>query len=101
MARLGDVFTLIRNGASIKQSDGLGGFPITRIETISDKTVDRNKFGYAGITDLQKYQAYILQDGDILMSHINSEGCVRRNCCLLEFLLERDIITFEGHKGEL
>lgn len=28
--------------------------------------------GYAGITDVQKYTPYILQDGDILMSHINS-----------------------------
>lgn len=73
MARLGDVFSVIRNGASIKQTDGAGGFPITRIETISNREVDRNKFGYAGIEDADKYRGYILQDGDILMSHINSE----------------------------
>ena len=73
MARLGDVFSVIRNGASIKQTDGAGGFPITRIETISNRKVDRNKFGYAGIKDVDKYYEYILQDGDILMSHINSE----------------------------
>ena len=73
MARLGDVFSVIRNGASIKQTDGAGGFPITRIETISNREVDRNKFGYAGIKDIDKYHEYILQDGDILMSHINSE----------------------------
>lgn len=73
MARLGDVFVLIRNGASIKQTEGAGGIPITRIETISNREVDRNKFGYAGIQDIQKYGDYILQDGDILMSHINSE----------------------------
>ena len=73
MARLGDVFSIIRNGASIKQTDGAGGFPITRIETISNREVDRNKFGYAGIKDIDKYHEYILQDGDILMSHINSE----------------------------
>ena len=73
MARLGDVFSVIRNGASIKQTDGAGGFPITRIETISNRKVDRNKFGYAGIKDADKYYEYILQDGDILMSHINSE----------------------------
>ena len=29
--------------------------------------------GYAGITDIEKYKDYVLQDGDILMSHINSE----------------------------
>lgn len=73
MARLGDIFSVIRNGASIKQTDGAGGFPITRIETISNREVDRNKFGYAGIKDIDKYHEYILQDGDILMSHINSE----------------------------
>ncbi len=73
MARLGEAFVLIRNGASIKQTEGAGGIPITRIETISNREVDRNKFGYAGILDIQKYSDYILQDEDILMSHINSE----------------------------
>ena len=73
MAKLGDVCTLIRNGASIKQTEGAGGFPITRIETIANREVDRKKFGYANIVDISKYESYILQDGDILMSHINSE----------------------------
>ena len=73
MAKLGECFSVIRNGASIRQTDGTGGFPITRIETIADKTINREKFGYAGIYDLAQYRDYILQDGDILMSHINSE----------------------------
>lgn len=73
MVRLGDVFPLVRNGASIKQTDGAAGIPITRIETISNREIDRNKFGYADIIDDSKYKDYILQDGDILMSHINSE----------------------------
>ena len=72
-AKLGDVFPLIRNGASIKQVDGAAGCPITRIETIANREIDRNKFGYANIEDTSKYQDYLLQDGDILMSHINSE----------------------------
>ena len=71
--RLGNVFSLIRNGANIKQGLDDSGFPITRIETISDRSVNREKMGYAGITDISKYNDYILQDGDILMSHINSE----------------------------
>ena len=73
MAKLGDVFPLVRNGASIRQTDGATGIPITRIETISNREIDRNKFGYANIIDGSKYKDYILQDGDILMSHINSE----------------------------
>lgn len=73
MARLGDAFEFIRNGANIKQGLDNYGYPITRIETISNKKIDRNKFGYAGITDISKYQDYVLKSGDILMSHINSE----------------------------
>ena len=71
--RLGDVFSVIRNGANIKQLSTNSGYPITRIETISDRTINRDKMGYADITDISKYKDYVLQDGDILMSHINSE----------------------------
>lgn len=73
MVRLGDVFNSIKNGASIKQGENKGaGIPITRIETISDGTINRGKMGYAGITDFTRYSDYILDSGDILMSHINS-----------------------------
>jgi len=73
MVRLGDVCEFIRNGASIKQDKNKNGYPITRIETISACSVDRNKMGYAGIFELGKYENYVLKTGDILMSHINSE----------------------------
>lgn len=72
MVSLGEIFHLIRNGAGIKQGERSGGIPITRIETISAGVIDRNKFGYAGVTG-DKYRDYYLEDGDILMSHINSE----------------------------
>lgn len=73
MAKFEEVFSLIRNGASIKQFDMAKGLPITRIETISDREVNREKFGYADIFEVGKYCDYVLQDQDILMSHINSE----------------------------
>ena len=73
MSQIADVFSLIRNGANIKQGLDDSGYPITRIETISNRTVDRNKMGYAGVTDISKYSDYVLQNGDLLMSHINSE----------------------------
>ena len=73
MAKIADAFSIIRNGANIKQGLDNSGYPITRIETISNRTVDRNKMGYAGVTDVSKYFDYVLQNGDILMSHINSE----------------------------
>ena len=71
---LEDVFEFIRNGASIKQSEGKQGCPITRIETIWNKTIDNERFGFADIfeNDLSKYQKYLMRKGDILMSHINS-----------------------------
>ena len=72
ITNIGDVFTRIKNGASIKQSAGASGLPITRIETIWNSEVDRKKFGFADISDSKKYEDYLLQDKDILMSHINS-----------------------------
>lgn len=69
---LEECFYHIRNGANIKQGVLDGGYPITRIETTSDGRFNRDKMGYAGITDLSKYESYVLEDGDLLMSHINS-----------------------------
>lgn len=71
--RLDSCFSIIRNGASIKQGVIEGGLPITRIETIANGYVDREKMGYAGISDIDKYDSYMLVNDDILMSHINSE----------------------------
>lgn len=67
-----DCTVFIRNGVSVKQDKKLGGIPITRIETISNQTIDKSKLGYAGITKISDYEQYILLGGDILISHINS-----------------------------
>lgn len=70
--RLRNTTQFIRNGASIKQYGDASGLPITRIETISTGEIDRNRFGYADIFELSKYESYVMEDYDILMSHINS-----------------------------
>ena len=67
-----ECFFHIQNGANIKQGIVDGGIPITRIETISNDCFNRDKMGFAGITDISKYESYVLEDGDLLMSHINS-----------------------------
>ena len=67
-----ECFFQIQNGANIKQGDTDGGFPITRIETIANDKFNRDRMGFAGITDISKYESYVLEDGDLLMSHINS-----------------------------
>jgi type I restriction enzyme S subunit len=70
-AFISDLFEFVRNGLNIKNDIGHGGLPITRIETIADATVNINRVGYAGLTAAEAGK-YLLQDGDILFSHINS-----------------------------
>ncbi len=71
--KLDDVSKFIRNGANIKQFDNAKGYPITRIETIANSKIDLDRMGYADIFELGKFEEYLLDTGDILMSHINSE----------------------------
>ena len=72
MRTIEECFYQIRNGVNIKQGTVDGGYPITRIETIANDKFNRDRMGYAGITDLEKYESHVLEDGDLLMSHINS-----------------------------
>ena len=81
---IGDCFHSIRNGANIKQGVVDGGYPITRIETLSGGVFNYEKVGFAGIHDLRAYQNYVLRDGDILMSHINSFSYLGRTVCFKE-----------------
>ena len=76
--KLGDCLTMIENGAVIKQKKGAGGFPITRIETLSNDKFNRDRLGYADVCDEQQYSHYILDDKDLLMSHINSRTFLGR-----------------------
>lgn len=76
--KLGECLSMIQNGATIPQKEGAGGLPITRIETLSNDLFNRDRLGYANITDVDKYADYILQDKDILMSHINSRTFLGR-----------------------
>lgn len=69
--KLDDIFLVIRNGANIKQTPNKAGKPITRIETVVDNKIDLTRVGYADILN-DNYEDFYLNDGDILMSHINS-----------------------------
>ncbi len=70
--RLGDCFPYIKNGYNVRQGKDKGGMPITRIETLSDNRFNRDKVGYADIFSTEGLENHILEDGDILMPHINS-----------------------------
>lgn len=76
--KLGDYLTMIRNGATIQQKKGARGIPITRIETLSNNMFNRNRLGYADVTDSELYKDYILEDQDLIMSHINSRQFLGR-----------------------
>lgn len=68
---VGDAFDFVRNGKNVKQSKELDGLPITRIETIADRTINPARVGYAGLSEAGNEQ-WLLRRGDILFSHINS-----------------------------
>jgi type I restriction enzyme S subunit len=82
LVKLGTVSEFIRNGASIKQSNDAAGLPITRIETIADRTVNLDKCGFADVSE-SEYLNYRLRNGDILISHINSEKHLAK-CAIFE-----------------
>ena len=56
---------------NVKQDKSGDGLPITRIETISDATVDGSRVGFAGLHE-EDCRDWFLEVGDILFSHINS-----------------------------
>lgn len=58
----------IRNGSSERQVAERTEYPVTRIETISDGSVNFNKVGYVKTID----ESYEINNGDILFSNINS-----------------------------
>ncbi len=67
----GTLFHFIRNGMNVRQDKSGEGLPISRIETISDATVDGTRVGFAGLSE-GDCEGWLLETGDILFSHINS-----------------------------
>jgi type I restriction enzyme S subunit len=67
---LGDVAVSISNGLSLVQNSNSEGYKVTRIETISDKSINLNKVGYV-LTD-EDISSSKLEIGNILFSNINS-----------------------------
>lgn len=64
-----ELFESIRNGRNVKQFDQKGKYRVTRIQTISDATVNLEKTKW---TNDVVPEDYFMQEGDILLSHINS-----------------------------
>ena len=66
---LGVVFCKVENGLTYDPNNS-EGLPVTRIETISDRSINYKRVGYA--KDDGKLSKYKMEPGDILFSHINS-----------------------------
>lgn len=67
--QLGNVLDKLSNGLTYDVSNS-EGYPVTRIETISNGEIDYSKVGH--ISSLEGYERYKMCKGDILYSHINS-----------------------------
>ena len=61
------------NGITRRQSKERVGAPVTRIETISDGTINLDRVRYLPELPQQTIDKYRLVRGDILFSHINSD----------------------------
>ena len=69
--RLGDHLALCRNGLVSRQDANPDeAVPVTRIETIADGKIDWTRVGYVPLEEVD--QGYLVRNGDILLSHINS-----------------------------
>ena len=82
--KLGECLSMIENGATIKQKEGAGGYPITRIETLSNDRFNRDRLGYADINNIELFKNHILDDEDLIMSHINSRQFLGRTVIYLK-----------------
>jgi len=70
--KLRDVLLLLRNGITLRQRKERNGYPVTRIETISEEKIDPSKLGYVIGLSEEDIEEHRLIEGDILFSHINS-----------------------------
>lgn len=67
---LDEVVVLITNGLAIDQNDSKNGYPVSRIETISEHCINMSKVGFVDTdNDISNYK---LNYGDMLFSNINS-----------------------------
>lgn len=69
--QFGACVSLCRNGMTYTNQNESGGLPISRIETISEGKINLSKVGSSGLL-LNECGSHMLEEGDILFSHINS-----------------------------
>lgn len=68
---LSSLVSLMKNGTTAEQNQEGRGLPVSRIETISDGTIDPKRVRHVEL-DVNDVERWMVQRGDILLSHINS-----------------------------
>ena len=81
--QLGDHLERIANGLVATQEQGLPGVPVSRIGTISDGIINFDRVRYVREIDEKTKSNFLLQYGDILFSHINSDLHLGKTAVLL------------------
>ena len=87
--KLGEAVDEIKSGLSLDQNGNGVGFKVTRIETISDRTINLDKVGYVE-TD-KNIKDFRLLPGDILFSNINSVAHIGKVA-----FVDRDYDLYQG-----
>jgi type I restriction enzyme, S subunit len=70
---LGEILSTMRNGTTADQNTDGKGYPVTRIETISAGVINPRRVRHVDMS-YEEAARWLLQSGDILFSHINSEA---------------------------
>ncbi len=70
---LGATVDQLSNGLTKRQSKEPVGVPVSRIQTISQGTINLDLVGYLPDVSTKEVEKYKLRSGDILFSHINSD----------------------------
>lgn len=86
--QLGDIVTRMSNGTVQRQDKNEVGLPVTRIETISNGTINLKKVGYLNHYSPETIEKFRLKYNDVLFSHINSDSHIGKTAifkldCLL------------------
>jgi type I restriction enzyme, S subunit len=76
---LGKHLVQIRNGLNSPQSAEPPGHPVSRIQTLTDSGIAPTRVRYISDLSPSELHAFLLDPGDLLFSHINSEPQIGRS----------------------
>lgn len=82
--KLGCILKDIKNGTTIKQNKVINNYPITRIESLQNNTIDFSRLGYVEAVDKIKETDWY-EKNDIALSHINSAEHVGKTALIEEY----------------